>query len=246
MTALDFKALRAMAVADGADDETMEFLENLWTVAPEKSVEGVLAAGFKFDMEGFVLLARLLKKLVPGASQSGAPPIVTVDEWPIMFFSGDLHIPGNLPLENTQVIVLGNLIVDGVIGSYRDFETTRLVVLGDLTCLGLEGDKEIFVDGTLTADIVWFEGKTGELMAETVEARVLYSGSNESLHVETIRVDHGFTAKKPVKAEAMQSVLAPEAFEPEDGYVFEGHPGYGCVNRALRLMARGKPGLLQH
>lgn len=246
MTALDIKALRAAAVADGADDETMEFLENLWTIAPEKSVEGILAAGFNFDTEGFVLLARLLKKIVPGQSQSGAPAIVTIDEWPILFFAGDLHLPGNLPLENTQVVVLGNLIVDGVIGSFRDFETTRLVVLGDLTCLGLEGDKEIFVDGTLTADIIWFEGKTGELMAETIEARVLYSGSNESLHAETLKVDYGFTAKKPVKPEAMQSVLSPEAFEPEDGYVFESRSDYGCVNRALRLMARGRPGLLQH
>ncbi len=246
MTALDFRALRATAVTGGADDETMEFLENLWTIAPEKSVEGILAAAFNFDMEGFVLLARLLKKVVPGRSSSGAPEIVTVDEWPILFTSGDLHIGGNLPLENTQVIVLGNLTVDGVIGSYRDFETTRLVVLGDLTALGLEGDKEIFVDGALTADIIWFEGKTGELMAETIEARVLYSGTNERLHAQTLRVDYGFTAKKPVKPDAMQSVLAPEAFEPEDGYVFEGHPGYGCVNRALRLMARGRPGLLQH
>ena len=246
MTPLDFKALRAAAVEDGQDGEALEFLDTIWAMAPAKTCEGLLAVAFTYDIEGFTLVTRLLKKTLPRRSFAVAPDIVTVDEWPILFVPGDLRLAGNLPVENTMVVVLGNLTVSGVIGSYRDFEVTRFLVAGDLDAAGIEGDKDIFVDGTVSADIIWFEGKEGTLIAKAIEARIFYSGSSEALEVESIHAEHRFSSPSEVRPQALEGVLAPEAFVPEPGYVFEGHPGYGCINRALRLLQLGRPGLLHH
>ncbi|HSI02891.1 MAG: hypothetical protein ACAI38_06450 [Myxococcota bacterium] len=246
MTPLDFKTLRNVAIAEGHDAETLEFIDNLWAMAPAKTCEGMLAVALGYDMESFTLLARLLKSALPRRSFSAAPDIVNLDDWSILFVPGDLHLDGNLPIENTMVIVLGGLTVTGVIGSYRDFEVTRFVVLGDLNAAGLEGDKDIFVEGTVSADIIWFDGKEGLLVAKAIDARILYSGSERAIEVEAVRAEHTFSPRKPVNVAALESVLAPEAFVPETGYVFEGHPGYGCVNRALRLLQLGRAGLLHH
>jgi hypothetical protein len=244
MTPIDFESLRNVAVGDGADDETLEFLENLWAMAPAKTCEGLLAVTFDYDIESFTLLARFMKKALPLRSFMSAPEIVTVDGWAIFFAQGDLHVPGNLPIENAMVTVLGNLTVDGVIGSYRDFEMTRIAVLGDLTAAGLECDKEIFVEGAVSADIIWLGGDEGTMQAKTVDARVLYSGN--PIEAGAVRAEHAFSPTKPVDVAKMRDVLAPEAFVPEPGYAFEGHRAYGCVNRALRLMQLGRPGLLHH
>ncbi len=246
MTPLDFKALRQTALAAGHDGEVLEFLDNLWAMAPVKTCEGMLTMAFNYDVESFTLLARLLKDTLPRRSFSVAPEILTIDDWSVLFVPGDLHLAGNLPVENTMITVLGDLTVTGVIGSYRDFEVTRLVVMGNLTAAGIEGDKDIFVDGTVSADVIWFEGKECLLMAKAVDARILYSGKPEAIEAEHVFAEHRFSKSKPPDAQAMESVLAPEAFVAEPGYVFEGHPGYGPVNRALRLLQLGRPGLLHH
>lgn len=246
MTPIDIKALRNIAIADGHDAETLEFIDDLYTMAPVKTCEGMLAMGLNYDNESFTLLVRLLKKAIPRRTSTQLPDPVVIDEWSILFAPGDLHVSGNLPVENNQIIVLGDLRVDGVIGSYRDFELSRVVVMGDLTAAGIEGDKTIHVEGLLAADIIHLEGETGEVVADAIEARVLYSGKESAIRANTVHAEHRFSARRPVDQEAMQSVLAPEAFVPEPGYVFESHRNYGCVNRALRLMQLGRPGLLHH
>ena len=248
MTPLDFKALRRTAVAAGHDDEALQFLDNLWAMAPVKTCEGMLAMAFSYDIESFTLLARLLKDALPRRSFTVVPEILQIDEHHI---EGAHRLPGravegNLPVENTMITVLGDLTVTGVIGSYRDFEVTRLVVMGNLSAAGLEGDKDIFVDGNVSADIIWFEGNEGALVAKGVDARILYSGKPEAVVADQVHADHRFSHRQPPDAQAMENVLAPEAFVTEPGYVFEGHPGYGCVNRALRLLQLGRPGLLHH
>ena len=246
MTPVTLQALRAVMSAEAYDDESREFIENIWSMAPTKTCEGMLGMSFNYDAEALDLLVDLMSKVAPLKAYSEAPPIVSVDDWPILFVPGALHLTGNLPLENTMVVVLGDLVVDGVIGSYRDFEATLVIVKGDIKTSGIEGAKQIAVSGSVTADIIWIDGNDALLKARSITSRILYQESSESVLAGAINAEYRFSASRPVDIEAMHKVLAPEAFIPEPGYVFEGFKSYGCVNRALRLMQRGLAGFIAH
>jgi hypothetical protein len=246
MTPITIQALRAAMSARGDDDEARELVEGVWDMAPSKTCEGMLSISFGYDAEALGLLVELFSQIVPLKSCTSAPPVVTLNDWPIMFVPGDLHLTGNLPLENTMVLILGDLNVEGVIGSYRDFEPTVLIVKGSIKAHGIEGEKQIVAGASIEADIIWLDGEDSMMKAQHIHTRILYDASGDSVIATATDAEFRYSAARPVDVEAMQRVLAPEAFTPEPGYVFEGFKEYGCINRALRLMQRGLPGFITH
>lgn len=131
------------------------------------------------------------------------------------FHHGDLVVQGNLRVA-TRFLVTGDLIVAGCLGDVGP--DSCVAVGGDLRARGVDTDGEMYVGGTLEAEVVYGYYNDFTLTADTVRGRLV------------IEDDHGIAADVDAEThydletysdddvqEHLRTLLVDDVFADEDG-----------------------------
>jgi hypothetical protein len=212
---IDMGAMRGAIATLSAAGEDVADLEPA-ARADYASYQDFIAKATSMPSECYGSLVRACRATLDGPGTARTLPGRAVVRAPFLHH-GDLTVPGDL-LVRASLVVTGSLTVAGILDDMGP--DSRIAVGGDLTARGVDTDGELYVGGTIEADVVHGYYNDNVLAARTIRARLVIEDDHAVIadvdaefhfDIDTYRQGYGDGVQ-----ERLRAILVDEVFAPGD------------------------------